>query len=288
MVPPAGGADTTPPVLEIIGPSSDEWSRFPRVVVTYGDGGSGVDPASIQVTLDQPLGDGSHPAGTHIGDLAYRSDATAFVAPLAPPSSVPLGSLVTITARVRDVAGNESVATRSFFTSIDSAMLPTAAFAANTPPMNPLDFSADASTDQDGRIMRWEWYFGDGTTGVGRNVTKRFDAAGTYDVMLLVRDDQGGVATASESVTVDGPPPEEGGGGMGGGGNGSGPGAGPGAGPGSTGVGGGAAEDGGGDDGCDCRSAHDRPAGGTALLAAIVAWLIRRRRGALRSPRLSA
>jgi MYXO-CTERM domain-containing protein len=54
-------------------------------------------------------------------------------------------------------------------------------------------------------ILRWEWYFGDGTTAVGRQVAKTFEYGGSYDVTLRVVDNQGGTATTTHSITVTGP-----------------------------------------------------------------------------------
>ncbi len=50
--------------------------------------------------------------------------------------------------------------------------------------------------------MKWEWYFGDGTTALGRTFRKDFPAGGTYPVTLLVRDLRGGASSAAMSITV--------------------------------------------------------------------------------------
>jgi PKD repeat protein len=72
-------------------------------------------------------------------------------------------------------------------------------------------FSALGSRDNDGEIASYVWTFGDGTpveTTQGPNVTHVFpDTAAicteiTYTVLLVVRDDDGDVGTASEAVTV--------------------------------------------------------------------------------------
>lgn len=67
----------------------------------------------------------------------------------------------------------------------------------------------DVSTDVDGSIVSWAWSFGDGGTSVLQNPTHSYSAAGTYTVALTATDDDGGAATASDSVTVadsGGPP----------------------------------------------------------------------------------
>ena len=60
-----------------------------------------------------------------------------------------------------------------------------------------------ASTDADGKVVRWEWYFGDGSTALGRTATKSYTRGGSYPATLLVRDTHGGVSTAMRTVTVE-------------------------------------------------------------------------------------
>jgi PKD repeat protein len=62
-----------------------------------------------------------------------------------------------------------------------------------------LDGSATA--DPDGHDIVYEWTFGDGSSATGRTVTHIFPV-GTFDVTLRATDTQGGVGTASISVTV--------------------------------------------------------------------------------------
>jgi PKD repeat protein len=68
----------------------------------------------------------------------------------------------------------------------------------------PLTVALDGSdsTDTDGKIVRWEWYFGDGTTALGRNATKTYRQGGNYEATLLVRDTHGGVSIARQSITL--------------------------------------------------------------------------------------
>ncbi|AYF26841.1 peptidase [Micromonospora tulbaghiae] len=60
----------------------------------------------------------------------------------------------------------------------------------------------DRSSDSDGSIASRRWNFGDGTTSTATNPTKTYSTAGTYTVSLAVTDNQGGVDTASQTVTV--------------------------------------------------------------------------------------
>ncbi|MFC2095743.1 PKD domain-containing protein [Candidatus Bipolaricaulota bacterium] len=99
---------------------------------------------------------------------------------------------------------------------------------ANTPPVasfevrssadgsqTTLIFDATSSLDPDGAIGSYQWVFGDGYSGSGATKTHTFPAVSTYDVMLLVRDNNG--ANNSVTQTIDlalpitplGPPGEE-------------------------------------------------------------------------------
>ena len=75
----------------------------------------------------------------------------------------------------------------------------------------------------------YRWDFGDGTSATFNSnaapVFHTYQSGGTYNVTLTVTDSGGNTASATNGVTVIGPPPPSGGGGGGGGGAGSGSGA---------------------------------------------------------------
>ena len=61
---------------------------------------------------------------------------------------------------------------------------------------------ASASSDPDGTIVKYEWSFGDGSTGSGESTSHTYTANGEYTVSLQVTDDEGKTASVSEAVTV--------------------------------------------------------------------------------------
>ncbi len=73
----------------------------------------------------------------------------------------------------------------------------------------PVPFTASASVDPDGNIISYEWDFGDGKKGSGREVVHQYDKPGTYRVRLVIRDDSGLANEASfdeRIITVNDPP----------------------------------------------------------------------------------
>lgn len=66
-----------------------------------------------------------------------------------------------------------------------------------------VNFTA-TTTDPDGRVRRFLWNFGDGSTqSTSRNTTThRYRTNGTFNGLLTVTDDQGNVGTCTFSVTV--------------------------------------------------------------------------------------
>jgi subtilisin family serine protease len=74
-------------------------------------------------------------------------------------------------------------------------------------------FDGSASSDTDGTIVSYSWNFGDGTTGSGVTTSRTYAAAGTYNVVLTVTDNEGATGSKTRSVTVsetETPPPGDG------------------------------------------------------------------------------
>ncbi len=207
-IPSTNGPDSTAPSLEIVSPVMQDWTAYARVVLNYADGGSGINPASLRVSFNRALGNpaaGGRAAGVDISDLFFRKDDHAYIAAVAPPLSLPNNLLATLTASIADNAGNTRTQSVQFFPVDTAPQLPVANFSVSTTNgLAPLavDFNASSSTDSDGKIVRWEWYFGDGSTALGRTFTKTFSTGGVNPVTLLVRDTHGGVGVATRSLSV--------------------------------------------------------------------------------------
>ena len=80
-------------------------------------------------------------------------------------------------------------------------------------PQNPvvnqiITFNASNSTDLDGFIIDYGWYFGDGMNESEMVVNHSYSASGMYTVTLTVTDDEGATNTISRQITVGGYPSE--------------------------------------------------------------------------------
>ncbi len=61
----------------------------------------------------------------------------------------------------------------------------------------------DASSDSDGKVVAWEWNFGDGGKSTEQNPQHRFSRPGSYTVSLVAVDDQGARSSiVKETITV--------------------------------------------------------------------------------------
>jgi dipeptidyl aminopeptidase/acylaminoacyl peptidase len=67
-------------------------------------------------------------------------------------------------------------------------------------------FDPGASSDSDGSVVSYGWYFPDGTTKAGQTVTHEFAAGDSYSVQLVVMDDKGGLGTSWTTVDLNQPP----------------------------------------------------------------------------------
>jgi len=68
-----------------------------------------------------------------------------------------------------------------------------------------ITFTGSAFAGEGHTITSWEWDFGDGTTGSGQTVTHRYTQAGSYQVILTVKNDCGQTASGKKTITVSAP-----------------------------------------------------------------------------------
>lgn len=65
-----------------------------------------------------------------------------------------------------------------------------------------VSFNATSSVDPDGSIVNYTWNFGDGTGGSGAQTTHTYTSVGSYNVSLLVTDDDGATSTSSFNLAT--------------------------------------------------------------------------------------
>ena len=70
-----------------------------------------------------------------------------------------------------------------------------------------IGFNGGGSTDSDGSIIKYLWYFGDGVVGEGKNVSHAYGDGSpspgkVYNITLIVSDEDGGVDSATMSVRI--------------------------------------------------------------------------------------
>ncbi len=188
------GPDTTPPYLSVSPlDGSTINSTTPLVEVLYDDDYSGVDKASVTVTID---------GNNYTNLFAITNTKASYLASLA-------GGQHTIDVKLKDRAGNSVQASSKFTASVFRAL----------PEVTPISGAAPLTVNfitkaeyTDGAIVRYRWDFqGDGvfdTTDPGaRNFTSTFTKKGTYNAVLEVTNDKNQVATKTVPIVVTGNPP---------------------------------------------------------------------------------
>lgn len=152
------------------------------------------------------------------GQLSQQSAVTGsdgratvvYTAPLAPASSEDPGTDVRIWvelvgANYDNIVGRSASIrlVRPGVVLVPGAPLPDFSFTPATPGVGvDVQFNAQASRDDDGVIVRYEWNYGDGEIETGIVQQHDFTVAGTYDVTLTVTDDDGLKASKTRSITV--------------------------------------------------------------------------------------
>lgn len=157
-------------------------------------------------------------AGDGVAQVIYyspvRSDVTADTSVLV--SARPVGTDAN-TAQERVVRIELRSAEPRLFPQIPGNAAPTCNFRVETLgrgsctgatvctiPVNAQTLFQSAASDSDGTIVRYEWFFGDGTPKEDKpDVNHVFSRAGTYTVTHLVTDNGGSAAACSATITVN-------------------------------------------------------------------------------------
>jgi PKD repeat protein len=157
------------------------------------DGSGSTDPDGTIVAYDWDFGDGG--TGTGVAPMY------AYAAPGA----------YTVTLTVTDNDGLMDTATTTADIQEMPMLLPPIADP-DGPYMGTVGaavaFDGSGSADPDGTIVAYDWDFGDGTFAIdaGPTPTHTYTAAGEYQVMLMVTDNDGLTDVASTTATIEGPP----------------------------------------------------------------------------------
>ena len=166
-----------PPNAMISGPTT----RVAGIAVTFDGSGSSDSDGNI-VSYDWDLGDGTAASGvstTH----AYTEGS------------------YTVVLMVTDNSGNTGHATLVIdITASNIAPVAVISGPANGTEGIAVSFDGSGSSDADGNVVSYDWYFGDNSAGSGATVSHIY-SAGIYIVTLTVTDDMG--ATDSTSLNID-------------------------------------------------------------------------------------
>ena len=63
-------------------------------------------------------------------------------------------------------------------------------------------FDASLSRDPDGEIVAYDWDFGDGSAARGKTVEHVYETEGSFEVVLVVTDDEGSIAEKVRTIVV--------------------------------------------------------------------------------------
>lgn len=114
-----------------------------------------------------------------------------------------------VSLTVTDSAGHQDTATKRVVVG-NAAPRAEFVFAPSSPSVEDAVKFLDQSTDPDGPddIKSWNWSFGDGATSTERHPSHKYQAKGTYQVTLVVRDSVGNEGSITKDLQVVNSPPQ--------------------------------------------------------------------------------
>lgn len=201
--------------------SQDGVSTARLDILARGANGLPLGGVPLRVDMMVPTADG--PVVADYGSLSDRwpttaSDGRASVTYQAPPQPAPTVTTDTkVTLRVTPIGNNyagsvprviDVLLVRPGTIQPPTRMVPRFTYSPSNPrEHDDIFFDASTSSDPDGHIVSYTWYWGDGTTGSGKQDSHSFDVAGTYNVILSVSDSFGrSVSTTPLALTVGSSP----------------------------------------------------------------------------------
>ncbi len=162
------------------------------------DAGGSTDPDGSITQYEWDFGDGTHITGSsdqtsHQYLTAGNYTATVIVTDNQGASSKPASSqLIMVSGR----SGGEATPTATITASRTSGSAPVV-----------VTFNGADSTPskQAGKISRYSWNFGDGSSGSGRKIQHSFKDPGQYEVLLMVTDSKAKHRMATKTIVVHAP-----------------------------------------------------------------------------------
>jgi PKD repeat protein len=187
----ATGAITLPITVQNVPPTAVAAANVNGKTATFDSSGSS-DPGNDTLSYIWDFGDNSPSVSTNSPTVNYS-----------------YASKGTYTATLTVNDGDGGVDTDTVTVTVQNSP-PTAAATINNPP--PLEgkalvFNGIGSNDPDNDPLTYSWNFGGGSTATGVTANHTFAAKGIYPVTLTVNDGDGGVNTATITVTVQNAPP---------------------------------------------------------------------------------
>jgi PKD repeat protein len=183
------GAGTNPTALFVVSPTP----ATPGQTVFFNAAGSRTGSGRTIVSYRWDFGDGTSGAGQQTSHV-YAMAGTYAVTLVITDNAGARGTVTNpVTVEAPGSGGSSGSSPTADFT-----------FAPPTPSVGAaVNFNAGTSKAATGRtITAYSWNFGDNTSGSGVTVSHPYTAAGIYNVILTVVDDQGKTGTVTKPVTV--------------------------------------------------------------------------------------